>query len=306
MHMMDISFYQAHLDRVSRSFAFCIKKLESPFRGWVSLAYLLCRVLDTVEDSIWTDSKLRDAQFADFDSFLEKLPSQEKVAAWSAQFPSSIPEGEKDLLKETHLLFQDLHKLPIKVKTAMQERIQEMSSGMKDYSTRTKNGSLRLLDLSDVNRYCYFVAGIVGELLTKLLMEFRSDFIPAPETMKDAVHFGLFLQKINLLKDQKGDEIEGRFLVPHREELLASLFENAKGALTYVKALPLVEKGYRTFCAWSLFLGAASLDWINKGSKIPRAVTEKLLTKIESIVTDNIALEAAFQEYFLRSFPVCR
>ena len=49
--MQTISFYQTHLDRVSRSFAFCIKKLESPLRQWVSLAYLLCRVLDTVEDS---------------------------------------------------------------------------------------------------------------------------------------------------------------------------------------------------------------------------------------------------------------
>ena len=45
------SYYQHWLDVVSRSFALCIPQLEPPFRDHVGLAYLLFRVLDTVEDA---------------------------------------------------------------------------------------------------------------------------------------------------------------------------------------------------------------------------------------------------------------
>ena len=52
--------------------------------------------------------------------------------------------------------------------------------------------------------------------------------------------------------------------VPIGTQLLASLRENGEGSLAYLLSLPVEEKGYRTFCAWSLFLGAASLSWIEK------------------------------------------
>jgi hypothetical protein len=73
--------------------------------------------------------------------------------------------------------------------------------------------------------------------------------------------------------------------------------------MDYLLSLPTDERGYRTFCAWSLFLGAASLPWMEKsyelddGSKIPRTVTQELLTAIEDVVQDNVTLENAFQEY---------
>ena len=76
--------------------------------------------------------------------------------------------------------------------------------------------------------------------------------------MSLAYHFGLFLQKVNILKDQQEDEAAGRFLVPDRRALLASLRDNARGALQYILALPRGERGYRIFCAWSLMIGAVT------------------------------------------------
>jgi hypothetical protein len=73
--------------------------------------------------------------------------------------------------------------------------------------------------------------------------------------------------------------------------------------MDYLLALPQNEHGYRTFCAWSLFLGAASIPYMEKayesddGSKIPRTVTQELLKAIEDVVQDNVTLENAFQEY---------
>ena len=113
---------------------------------------------------------------------------------------------------------------------------------------------------------------------------------------------------MNLLKDQLTDEREGRFLVPDRELVFASLRKNAIGAMNYLLSLPREEKAYRMFCGISLFLGAASLPWMQKafetggGEKIPRAMTQELISALEAIIQDDTALQAAFDEY-LPLFP---
>jgi hypothetical protein len=103
----------------------------------------------------------------------------------------------------------------------------------------------------------------------------------------------LFLQKINILKDQKTDESEGRYLVHSREDLLSSLSSNADGALQYLLDIPICEKGYRLFCAWSLFLGLSMLPFLrqtwlkNLFSRMPRKWVEKKLKHLETIIDDN-------------------
>ncbi len=301
--MQKIEFYQDHLDRVSRSFAFCIQKLTSPFREWTSLSYLLCRVLDTIEDSPWQNSPLKDDQYQTFYLFLSNPPSTQNALNWAQGFPSLLPEGEKILLRDTFYLFKDLHELPEIVRQVILVTTEKMYRGMKFYSDRSQGGPLRLLDLTDVNRYCYFVAGTVGELMSQLYLIYQPEFKPQENFRTNGLHLGLFLQKINLLKDQRSDEDEGRYLVPNRRVLLSSLKRNALGSLDYLLSLPMDERGYRTFCAWSLFLGAASLPWIAQSfecrdnSRIPRDITQELLLVIENIILDNLALKSAFKNY---------
>jgi farnesyl-diphosphate farnesyltransferase len=296
-----VEFYQMHLDRVSRSFAFCIRKLEDPLRRHVSLSYLLCRVLDTIEDSAWTDADSQTKHYQTFEKFIQSRPSLAEVNIWQSDFPTSIPESEKVLLQDAFSLFEDLHDLPKPVFQILHDTVLRMYQGMRHYSDTQVFGEharneLKLFSLKDVNQYCYFVAGVVGELLTKLFLVYRPDFTPSEDLLKDSFHFGLFLQKINLLKDQLGDEKEGRYLVPNRELLFYSLRENAQGSLRYLTSLPESEAGFRTFCAWSLFLGLGSVPFIQNnfaqggGVKISREATEVLLEEIESIVGDNEAI----------------
>jgi hypothetical protein len=54
------------------------------------------------------------------------------------------------------------------------------------------------------------------------------------------------------------------------------------------------EKGYRVFCGWSLFLGLASLPWIEESFKkddprikIPRERTFELLARAEGALEEN-------------------
>jgi phytoene/squalene synthetase len=301
--MSETDFYQKHLDRVSRSFAFCIARLDGEMRDWVSLSYLLCRILDTVEDAPWESREAQDAAFTRFRDFLDTPPPEEATRAWAASFPAGTDAGELLLIQDAHRCFANLHALPESVGEKIRRPVRNMYRGMRHFlGEMREKGTLRLRTLADVNQYCFFVAGLVGELLTELVLLRQPQMGASPRLLLDAHHFGLFLQKINLLKDQAKDEKEGRFLVPSRKELLASLGKDADGALRYLQSLPLAEKGFRLFCAWSLFLGLASLPWIEKSSllgkflKIPRFVTEKLLGRVEKIIDDNSALVKLFTE----------
>jgi phytoene/squalene synthetase len=296
---MDSLHYQSHLDRVSRSFAFCIARLEGDFRGWVGLSYLLCRILDTVEDALWASASQRAWAFGEFEEFVRVGSSPERVAAWAARFPS-VPAGERELLLDAHRIFSDLHALPEGVREKIRRPVLNMYRGMKHFS---RDGQvMRLRTIAEVNQYCFFVAGLVGDLLTELVAERWPAMKVSPRTYVDAHHFGLFLQKVNLLKDQAADEREGRYLVPSRAEMLASIRRDAEGALRYLQSLPLAEKGFRLFCGWSLFLGLASLPWTERSwasgifSKIPRVITQTLLGTVEKVIDDNAALFTLFQQ----------
>src|SRR5467141_4377707 len=287
-------FYQRHLDAVSRSFALCIPQLDQPLRDQVALSYLLLRVLDTVEDAPFADRALQQRQFTAFRQFLVKMPTRAQIDAFRASFPAGLSDGERNLLADTEAFFEDAHELPTGARSVVLSAMDRMARGMAAYAQRPV--PLRLLDLEDVCRYCCIVAGLVGELLTALWGLGAG----TPPRMLFAYHFGQFLQKVNILKDQAEDESAGRFLVPHRRELLASLRADAEGALSYLTSLPRSERGYRTFCAWSLMLGADSLAQMDGPRQSHRAETMQLLARTAGIAQDDEALRRQFAELLPR------
>jgi phytoene/squalene synthetase len=283
--------YQYWLDVVSRSFALCIPQLEAPLRDQVALAYLLLRVLDTVEDAPFADRRAQQRQFERLRAFMRTMPARTDVECFVAGFPAQLSEGERALLGETFALLEDAHALPVPTRAVVFHAIDRMAMGMAAYTRRPS--PLRLVDIEDVSRYCCFVAGVVGEMLTHLWALGASDVGPP---IPLAYHFGLFLQKVNILKDQAEDEAAGRFLVPDRAGLLASLRGDARGALEYLQALPRDDRGYRTFCAWSLMLGAATVAQLDQPKQSRRGETAELLARTGAIVHDNAALGRQFAE----------
>jgi phytoene/squalene synthetase len=289
--MRPYAFYQERLDSVSRSFALCIPQLAPPFRDEVALSYLLLRVLDTVEDAPFSDKEEQARQFERLLGFLRVLPTQAEVDRFVAGFPAEITAGERALLGDTLALLEDAHALPAPAREAVFAAVERMAVGMAAYARRS--AKLRLVDLEDVTRYCCFVAGLVGELLTRLWALAHTE--PAPPVAL-GYHFGIFLQKVNILKDQKEDEAEGRFLVPDRRQLLASLRIHAAGALEYLQSLPRSERGYRIFCAWSLMMGAATIAQLDERKQSRRAETVQILARTAAIAQDNAALRRLFAD----------
>ncbi|HTO97982.1 MAG TPA: squalene/phytoene synthase family protein [Myxococcales bacterium] len=292
-------FYQRHLDAVSRSFALCIPQLDLPFGPRVALSYLLLRVLDTVEDAAFDDLRVQQRQFAAFRRFLAAPPAPAEVEEFVSSFPAGITAGERELLADTGIFLEDYHGLPAAPRSIIGSGIDRMAQGMAVYAERP--APLRLLDLEDVNRYCCIVAGVVGEMLTRLWALGGGE----PPAMLHAYRFGLFLQKVNILKDQAEDEAAGRFFVPDRREILASLRLDAQGALAYLTSLPEAERGYRIFCAWSLMLGAAALAQLDGPRESRRAQTLGLLGSTAEIAQDDEELVRQFEQ-LLPALPDAR
>lgn len=308
-----------HLERVSRSFAFCIAKLETPLRHQVGLAYLICRILDSIEDSAWKDdggsvegasalgriSLGRISQheaFEKFVAFLKVQPSDADVCTWADRLLISavMPDSERILVRDAHLVFALFWQERARVREVMRAPVESMARGMMEFR------GLKLRGLQDVNRYCFFVAGVVGEILTGLVRLIGEDRgVKVATSLVEGFRFGLFLQKVNLLKDRETDLLEGRDLVPSRLAVFRSAFEDAKVAFSYLKSVPVTLEGYRLFCGWSLFLGLASLPHIAGRKKIGRLETVALMAAVERRVRSNSDLEVLFVRYLQNAESVC-
>lgn len=292
--MLEPKFYKAHLERVSRSFAFCIDELKNDVQADVALAYLVFRVLDTIEDSTWENPHDQQKAFALFHSIVdgswEKIPELTEILQ-----NSEHKEEEAILVKDSQFLFEALYKLSPEKKTPFVKALKTMATGMEHFSLEKKH---QLKSLQELDAYCYFVAGCIGELLTEWLMP-----TPSEQTLEESVHFGLFLQKINILKDFQDDANAGRNFLWSWQEVAATLLTHAEAAYSYIQKIPDNRKDYKIFCAWSFFLGLMSYPTLEKvlttqkKEKISRIQAWQLLNKIKKNILAENDLDLIFREY---------
>jgi phytoene/squalene synthetase len=292
---------QEHLDKVSRSFAACIAQLDQPLRSYVSLTYLLCRVIDSVEDARWNRLSEQLKAFELLDVVIEVPDALDLVRSDALEFSAGLSHEEVDLMSNMKALFKEFHGLPTAVRSTIGALIKTMARGMAYFVERRKDGVFKISTLREVNQYCFFVAGIVGETLANLLHAVDPRVEVKSEQVRNAHHFGLFLQKINLLKDQYKDEREGRFLVPSRSAVLQSMHANIEGGWRYIDAIPDQHKSYRIFCLWSYFLALQTLPLLVHQSasefepKISRESAAALFADLKTRVDDREYLKQKMQ-----------
>jgi len=238
-----------------------------------------------------------------FRRFDRALEGAESLSGWAELFPQGIPESEKLLVDDAQALMDDFHQFPAQVHEVIKELVLSMSKGMQHFCQQRRDGSLRLSTLGEVNQYCFFVAGVVGELLAKLVSKVEPKFMLSQLNVRRAHHFGLFLQKVNLLKDQVGDEEVGRHLIPSRQLVEDSSQENAAQALDFLLDVPKDQIEFRRFCAWSLFLGLEALSVARnsllrkKVLKVPRREMEAVLEKVEVALGDDREMRSLFEAF---------
>lgn len=219
----DDAFCRRMLPQVSRTFALSIEALPESLRAPIRTAYLLCRVVDTIEDAAHTPLALRAALFDAFDRAMRDDSATVDPLEDLAQRLDRAAESDLELTRHAGRVFRCYRELPAGQREDLRGPILEMSAGMRQYSRRQASdadGKLRIRSVDDLEEYCYYVAGTVGKLLTALfLRDCPQPEERARELRLRQVPFGLGLQMVNILKDVAEDaEREVAFLP---EDLMA-------------------------------------------------------------------------------------
>uniref|UniRef100_A0A7S2PF74 Nudix hydrolase domain-containing protein n=1 Tax=Skeletonema marinoi TaxID=267567 RepID=A0A7S2PF74_9STRA len=202
----DLAFCDDILCKVSRSFAAVIRQLPSELLVDVLIFYLVLRALDTIEDDM--------TFFASNDEKVKVLLAFHKTALVDPEWKmmGCGEEDERRLLEEfpkCHSVFAALRGDSRRVISDITLR---MATGMAEFVG--KDLGQGTVDVQQYNRYCHFVAGLVGEGLSRL---FSASGLEKPALATELYlsdQMGLFLQKTNIIRDYLEDYVDGRAFWP--------------------------------------------------------------------------------------------
>ena len=169
------------IPKLSRSFALTIPKLPPDLQSTVGVAYLLCRAVDTIEDSRVAHPDQKASQLDDFLAAVDDDDIVQDVSRhFTAELSGQVSREELALIDNLPLLFGALNEFSPRQQAAVRTCLRKMASGMKSYVGRP-NG---LSDMGELDRYCYVVAGVVGEMLTELFCDHCSEIDSRKEALE--------------------------------------------------------------------------------------------------------------------------
>lgn len=261
---------------VSRSFAFVINQLRDPLKTEIQIGYLLFRLGDNLEDtsSLSVDEKreLFEELIAAFRDNRAFTPSLDKYQdnPWQG-----LTQGEIELFSHTDKIIAVFSTLSEKARESLLREAVNMFRGMEKIQQehRTPDGKyVRLKNTDELNEYCYYVAGTVGDYLTERFL----DAMPYLDDRR--IHLlnqtrrsvALTLQVTNITRDIKDDYennhifypaelIDGfdtqTLLAPENQtkildagaEMAAWLYPSLIEAEKYISQIPLREHRIRLF-----------------------------------------------------------
>ena len=259
----DLAYQKAILSSVSRTFALTIPLLPPIIEKVVGNTYLLCRIVDTIEDAAELSPEAKKNLSALFlDVVLERVPVKSFVEPCLDALKNYSNHDELDLIAHTPTVLRILHTCSSHDQEAVSRCVSIMSKGMSRFHGRQTEAGLK--DLSEFEDYCYVVAGVVGELLTSIFRHYSPQFsknIQGRENL--AIAFGQALQMTNILKDSPQDRARGVSWKPanlSQLDLLQIAYQKLSDSLAYILLIPKKEVGMRRFCLLAFGLAVLTLD----------------------------------------------
>ncbi|MGI9302122.1 MAG: phytoene/squalene synthase family protein [Gammaproteobacteria bacterium] len=317
---------QAHLlDGVSRTFALTIPVLPPGLTDVVANNYLLCRIVDTIEDEPALSSEQKSLYCRRFAAVVKTGTGAREFCDDLAPLLSAqtIP-AEHELVACTPQVISITAGFSAAQRQALTRCIDVMSEGMTRFQNRDQAHGLA--DLDELGQYCYYVAGIVGETLTRLFCEYSRDIARhEQEMMPLAVSFGQGLQMTNILKDIWDDRARQACWLPrdvfektgvglqelidgeYRDEFghaLSRLIGVAAGhlrnALRYTLMIPGHETGLRNFCLWAIGMAILTLRKLHAHPRF-RSGSEVKITRRSVRATVKVCHYAAAHDGLLKA-----
>jgi len=195
-----------YLDKTSRSFAAVIKELHPELLVPICLFYLILRGLDTIEDDMSIELSEKDPLLRNFYQKLEE-------DGWTYSGNGSR-EKDRDLLVEFHYVIAEFKKIKPAYRNIIKDITKKMGYGMAQYANNAEHNVNGVETIEDYEKYCHYVAGLVGEGLTRLFVESElanSALLKRPELQES---MGQFLQQVNIIRDIKEDMDDKRRFYP--------------------------------------------------------------------------------------------
>ncbi len=286
------------LRNVSRTFAISIEHLPSTLRDSVTIAYLLFRVSDCLEDHENLDPGFKAELLRTWAQVLQGNLPPTSLTSEIAHLDENNPEVY--VAQQADQLLDELHQLELPLQESITHHVHQTSLGMARWQ---EHGPIVNTE-EEMDDYMHEVAGRVGYLLTDLFA-WHSPIIAKQKAQLRplAREFGLALQTVNIIRGLRKDFERGWVFVPRtfyeplgltRDNLFAP--ENHSQALqvitrlvtkadahlqqglSYITCIPIKHYRIRLACMWPLFfairtlaLSRDNIQVILKEAKITRA-----------------------------------
>jgi farnesyl-diphosphate farnesyltransferase len=325
--MADDELQAVLLEGVSRTFALTIPQLPDSLYKTVANAYLLCRIVDTIEDEVSLSAEQKKYFCS---AFIDIVKTGQHVQAFTNELApllssQTIP-AEHSLIKLTPRVIAITHSLDAEQIEALASCVETMANGMPIYQAMNLRAGLKTL--KDMDDYCYHVAGCVGEMLAKLFCHYSSEIAQHRAELLDlSVSFGQGLQMTNILKDIWDDAERGVCWLPQDifsetgfnlaeltpttndqnfrkglSHLISIAHGHLQNALRYTQLLPSHETGIRNFCLWALGMAVLTLNKIkanlefneSKQVKISRNSVKATILASKLTARSNLLLSLLF------------
>ncbi len=294
----------------SRTFAVGIRILPRPLRREVTVAYLLLRVSDYLEDNQELSGDEKVALLGKWQDILAGNGKRQPLIARLREAREDTPDAL--VARHSANVLEGLDGLAPPAKEILVRRVGESSAGMARW---TERGS-RFETEADLDDYMHEVAGRVGHLLTELFTLRLPGTRSARERMMSlGQEFGLALQTVNVIRGLHEDRDRGWVYVPsafvadpgiHPSELfdpanqdaamavLARLVTKADrhlaAARAYIRLIPRRYHRVRLFCLLPLFFAVRTLAISRANPDVLRRETKMTRREVRAITRRAMVL----------------
>jgi len=295
-------FVAKHLQGVSRTYAILVPMLPNSLADAVGVAYLLMRIIDTLED----DSRLATEQRLKHFDTVEMALEGEIEAGSALREVIGDTAAERELMVDAPEVFARVRALEPEYREAVCQCARKMSGGVRHLIARSDERDApypAIRDAAELREYCYYVAGVVGEMLCAMMAHFLR--LPTLARLHEvAVELGIGLQLVNILKDAMKDSKQGRRYLPVADggnvshaEIYKAVLQEARQSLRrgteFVLALPAGARELRSFCGLPIAWGAMTLARAERdpgGAKIGRGAIHSSMEMFARIAGDDRSL----------------
>ena len=295
------------LRTASRTFALGIERLPGILCEATTVAYLLLRVSDYLEDNndMNTESKVSLLNL-----WVNILREEERIEALLEKLPDADPSNPDAIVaRHSREILLELRSLPHAVQEIIVRHVIHSTQGMARWTQQGPN----VADEMELDDYMFEVAGRVGYLVTQLFSWYSFTIRrKEKEIMPLAREFGLGLQTVNVIRGLHEDFERGWVYVPNkylrdmglsREQLfdaenreralqvLDMLTDKAErhlsGALKYVKSLPWWQHGIRLGCIFPLMFAIRTLAVCRRNAQVFESEAKITRDDVKKIVLDS-------------------